>query len=53
METDAKTPLPFLFPHFITGNGIRSGIVGNGNGSRINGCTKTNGSGNIKRKLVI
>jgi hypothetical protein len=46
MKTDGKTPLPFLYPHFIVGNGIKSGIVGNGNGSRINGIAKTNGNRN-------
>jgi hypothetical protein len=33
METDGKTPLPFPYPHFIIGNGIRFGIVENGNES--------------------
>jgi hypothetical protein len=49
METDEKTPLSFLYPHFIIGNGIGSGIVGNGNGSGINGIAKTNGNGNTNR----
>jgi hypothetical protein len=35
METDGKTPLPFLYPHFIIGN--RNGIKG---------IAKTNGNGN-------
>jgi hypothetical protein len=49
MKTDRngqKTPLLFPYPHFIIGNGIGSGIVGNGNGSRINGIAKTNGNRN-------
>jgi hypothetical protein len=46
MKTDGKTPLPFPYPHFIIGNGIRSEIVGDGNGSGINGIAKTNGNGN-------
>jgi hypothetical protein len=36
----------FLYPHFIIGNEIGSGIVGNGNVSGINGIAKTNGNGN-------
>jgi hypothetical protein len=46
MKTDGKTPLPFPYPHFIIENGIRSGIVENGNGSGINGTVKMNGNGN-------
>jgi hypothetical protein len=41
---EQKTPLPFSYPHFIIGNMIGSGIVGNGN--VINGIAKTNGNGN-------
>jgi hypothetical protein len=48
-----KKPLLFPFLYFITGNDTESEIVGNKNGSRTKGCTKTNMSGNIKRKLVI
>ena len=36
----------FLYPHFIIENGIGSEIVGNGNGSGINGIVKTDGNGN-------
>jgi hypothetical protein len=46
MKTDGKTHLLFPYPHFIIGNGIGSGIVGNENGSEINGIAKTNGNGN-------
>jgi hypothetical protein len=46
MKTDGKTPLPFMYPHFIIGNGIGFGIVRNGNGSGISGIAKTNGNGN-------
>jgi hypothetical protein len=46
MKTDGKTSLLFLYPHFIIGNEIGSRIVGNGNGSRINGIAKTNGNTN-------
>jgi hypothetical protein len=49
MKTDGKTPLPFLYPHFIIEKGIRSGIVENGNWSGINGIEKTNGNGNTNR----
>jgi hypothetical protein len=40
MKTDGKTPLSFPYPHFIIGKGIGSEIVGNGNGSGINGIAK-------------
>jgi hypothetical protein len=46
MKTEGKTPLLFPYPHFVIGNEIGSGIVGNGNGSGINGIAKTNGNGN-------
>jgi hypothetical protein len=46
MKTDGKTHLPFPYLHFIIGNEIGSGIVGNGNGSGINGIVKTNGNEN-------
>jgi hypothetical protein len=39
---DGKTPLSFPYPHFIIENRIGSEIVGNGNGSGINGIAKTN-----------
>jgi hypothetical protein len=45
MKTDRKIPLPFPYPHFIIGNGIGFGIVGNGNRSVINGIAKMNGNG--------
>jgi hypothetical protein len=49
-----KKPLShFPFSYFIAGNGTMSEIVGYGNESEINGCTKTNRGENIKRKLVI
>jgi hypothetical protein len=48
-KTDGKTPLPFPYPHFIVGNGIGSEIVGNKNGSEINGIAKTNGNRNTNR----
>jgi hypothetical protein len=43
---DGKNTLPFSYPHFIIENGIGSGIVGNRNGSGINGIAKTNENGN-------
>jgi hypothetical protein len=46
MKTDGKISLPFQYPHFIIGNGIGSGIVGNRNKSGINGIAKTNGNEN-------
>jgi hypothetical protein len=52
-ENRRKTPLPFLFPHFLIRNGTDFGIVGNGNGSEIKECTKTNVNRNIKWRLVI
>jgi hypothetical protein len=51
MKTDGngwKTPHLFSYPHFIIGYEIGSGIVGNGNGSEINGIAKTNGNGNCR-----
>jgi hypothetical protein len=44
MKTNGTISFLFLLLHFITENGIRSGIVGYENGSGINGYTKTNGS---------
>jgi hypothetical protein len=46
MKTDGKIPLPFPYPHFIIGNWIGSGIVGDENGSGINGIAKMNGNRN-------
>jgi hypothetical protein len=46
MKTDGKITLPFPYPHFIVGNRIGSRIVGNENGSEINGIAKTNGNRN-------
>jgi hypothetical protein len=46
MKTDGKTTLPFPYPYFIIENEIGSEIVGNENGSGINGIAKTNGNGN-------
>jgi hypothetical protein len=43
---DGKTSLMFPYLHFIIGNGIGFGIVGNGNESGINGIAKTNGNRN-------
>jgi hypothetical protein len=45
MKTDEnrhKNFSPFSYPHFIIENVIGLGLVGNENGSRINGIVKTN-----------
>jgi hypothetical protein len=49
MKTDGKTSLSFPYPRFIIGNGIGSGIVGDGNGNEINGTAKTNRNGNTNK----
>jgi hypothetical protein len=52
-ENGWKTHLPFPYPHFIIRNGIGSEIVGNGNGSGINGIEKTNGNENTNGNSLI
>jgi hypothetical protein len=45
-ENEWKNPSSVSVSAFFIENGIRSGIVGNENGSGINGIAKTNENGN-------